>query len=158
MFAPAVALAFGMAGAAAQAADPVIEFYNANLDHYFVTISRRGGRRHRSWRGRTGLASHGPRLRAYADALSAPPDAVPVCRFYGNVADGGPNSHFYTADPLECAAVKRDPGWHFEGIAFHAMLPVGAPARPPRCRCCATATAASRKPTQSSLHHRRRPP
>ncbi|MBK7473473.1 MAG: hypothetical protein IPI73_25380 [Betaproteobacteria bacterium] len=39
MFAQAVALASGMAGAAAQAADPVIEFCNANLDHYFVTIS-----------------------------------------------------------------------------------------------------------------------
>jgi hypothetical protein len=50
----------------------------------------------------------------------------PVCRFYGNPAIGGngrrigPNSHFYTIEPAECEAVKRDPGWLYEGIAFHA--------------------------------------
>jgi hypothetical protein len=50
---------------------------------------------------------------------------VPVCRFYGTTALGpdgqrlGPNSHFYTADPDECAAVKNDVGWTYEGIVFH---------------------------------------
>lgn len=124
LFAPAVALAFGMAAASALAAEPVIEFYNANLDHYFVTISV--AEADGIDRGAAGPGWHRTArvFGAYADAHSAPPDAVPVCRFYGNVAHGGPNSHFYTADPLECAAVQRDPGWLFEGIAFHARLPV----------------------------------
>ena len=40
---------------------------------------------------------------------------MPVCRFYAK----GPNSHFYTAEAVECAAVKNDPGWTFEGIAYY---------------------------------------
>jgi hypothetical protein len=44
-----------------------------------------------------------------------------VCRFYGSITPG-PNSHFFTADPDECAAVKNDPGWHYEGIAFYVTL------------------------------------
>ena len=35
----------------------------------------------------------------------------------------GPNSHFYTADPAECAKVKTLPAWTFEGIAFYIPLP-----------------------------------
>jgi hypothetical protein len=31
--------------------------------------------------------------------------SVPVCRFYGSLSPG-PNSHFFTADPVECAALK----------------------------------------------------
>ena len=52
-----------------------------------------------------------------------------MCRFYGNPALGpdgrrlGPNSHFYTADAAECAAVKTDPGWLFEGVVFQAVAP-----------------------------------
>jgi uncharacterized protein (DUF1800 family) len=41
-----------------------------------------------------------------------------VCRFYGTPGSG-PNSHFYTADAAECEAVKKDPGWTFEGIAYY---------------------------------------
>ena len=44
---------------------------------------------------------------------------APVCRFYGAAA-GGPNSHFFTASPDECEAVKRAGGWYYEGIGFHA--------------------------------------
>ena len=46
--------------------------------------------------------------------------ARPVCRFYGT-RGVGPNSHFYTVDADECAAVKRDPGWTYEGTAFYVM-------------------------------------
>ncbi|MBK7470845.1 MAG: hypothetical protein IPI73_09710 [Betaproteobacteria bacterium] len=35
----------------------------------------------------------------------------------------GPNSHFYTADAAECAAVKTDPGWLFEGVVFQVVAP-----------------------------------
>ena len=30
----------------------------------------------------------------------------------------GPLSHFYTANPAECAALKANPAWVDEGIAF----------------------------------------
>ena len=45
---------------------------------------------------------------------------MPVCRFYAK----GPNSHFYTAEAVECAAVKNDPGWTFEGIAYYDVRPL----------------------------------
>jgi hypothetical protein len=35
----------------------------------------------------------------------------------------GPNSHFYTTDAVECAKVKADPFWTYEGIAFNAQPP-----------------------------------
>jgi uncharacterized protein (DUF1800 family) len=47
-----------------------------------------------------------------------------VCRFYGTPGKG-PNSHFYTASAAECAQVKNDPGWTYEGIAFF-VNPMGA--------------------------------
>jgi hypothetical protein len=58
-----------------------------------------------------------------------------VCRFYGNGAINpatgrifGPNSHFYTADPAECASLKSlfDPNaksWKFESNDFMTSLP-----------------------------------
>lgn len=57
----------------------------------------------------------------------------PVCRFYGSI-NPGPNSHFYTADPDECSALRRIesqtpatvPRWNYEETAFAAFLPVGA--------------------------------
>jgi Repeat of unknown function (DUF5648) len=122
-----------LATSAAPAAEPVIEFYNTILNHYFITIDANEA-------GAIDQGSAGPGWHrtarvfgAYADAANAPSDAAPVCRFYGNVAQGGPNSHFYTIDPAECAAVKLDPGWMYEGIAFHA--------RRPSAGACATGTA-----------------
>ncbi len=59
-----------------------------------------------------------------------------MCRFYGNPdlnpATGtrrGPNSHFYTIEAAECAAVKLDDGWRFESYDFNGwpIGPVGCP-------------------------------
>ena len=68
------------------------------------------------WR-RTGLG-----FRAYPVDSNAS-EASDVCRFFGT-PDLGPSAHFYTADAGECAAVKTNPRWMFEGIAFRAVLPV----------------------------------
>ena len=103
----------------AASATPVVEFYNAPLDHYFVTAyadeaaAIDGGASGPGWH-RTGRV-----FGAWLDPIAAPANAQAVCRFYGNQAQGGPNSHFYTADPDECAQVKLDPGWSYEGIAFY---------------------------------------
>jgi serine protease len=57
---------------------------------------------------------------------SAPSGAVPVCRFYGTPGVG-PNSHFYTIVPAECAQVQKDPGWTLETTqAFYVVPPIGA--------------------------------
>jgi hypothetical protein len=52
----------------------------------------------------------------------AGPGLFPVCRFY--TARFAPKSaHFFTAFPEECAALKANPDWTYEGIAFYARLP-----------------------------------
>ncbi len=111
----------------------VVEYYQDKLDHYFITsspdeIAALDAGAHGGWK-RTGQ-----RFQAWARGYDAPPSAVPVCRFYA----AGPNSHFYTGDARECDQLKQQekgeranaaaqgqsfPGWAFEGIAFHALVP-----------------------------------
>jgi hypothetical protein len=101
---------------AAAIIDGVVEFYNTGLNHFFLTAngveaaSIDAGGSGPGW-SRTGnvFKSGGPNA---------------VCRFYGVQAAGGPNGHFYTADPAECEQVKLDPGWHFESLDF-AITPAG---------------------------------
>ena len=60
--------------------------------------------------------------------------ATPVCRFYGSVTPG-PNSHFFTVDPAECAGLKAaqlvptpatNPQWNFEGNGFNTTVPLAS--------------------------------
>ena len=78
------------------------------LDHYFISADPAeiavldGGAFGGAWK-RTGST-----FPAW-DVNGAPGNTVPVCRFFGtdqyraNGSRIGPNSHFYTADPAECA-------------------------------------------------------
>lgn len=98
---------------------PVTEFVHEAMNHYFRTASEAEasgvdqGAAGAGWR-RTG---------DIFGAFDKPRTGTEgVCRFYGTPGRG-PNSHFYTANPAECLAVKQDPGWTFEGIAFHAFPP-----------------------------------
>ncbi len=79
---------------------PVVEYFNVSLGHFFLSAnpveidaldhSPPGG-----W-VRTGLGFH---------AFATPPlGAMPVCRFY--VPPGLGDSHYFSASPAECAAVK----------------------------------------------------
>src|SRR5207253_137199 len=102
-------------------AGSVVEYYEPELDNYFVTAD--------------------PAEQAFVDSGAVGPwqrtgnsfrtgGTNHVCRFYGNAnlnpATGrmyGPNSHFYTADPEECAAVKTQyspnaKSWKFESNDF----------------------------------------
>jgi hypothetical protein len=94
----------------------VVEFYNAGLDHYFITANPAEQAVVDSgvvgvWR-RTGNTFP-------AGGTSD------VCRFYGSLAPG-PNSHFFTANAAECADLKRlqtitpasQKRWNFEGNDF----------------------------------------
>ena len=114
----------------------VWEFYNPLIrngagtqgaGHYFMTADPveaaaiDGGIAGAGWE-RTGRV-----FRAWNTQASAPAGAAGVCRFYAS----GPNSHFYTADPGECAALRAanptnapGAGWAYEGIAFYTVLPV----------------------------------
>ena len=97
---------------------PIVEFYNTDLNHYFITADPNeaaaidAGAAGPGWT-RTGetFKSGGPNR---------------VCRFYGSPdidpATGsrrGPNSHVYTIERDECAAIKQDAGWHFESFDFN---------------------------------------
>jgi len=53
------------------------------------------------------------------------PLGLSACRFFGT-PPLGPNSHFFTVDPAECATVKSNSMWTYEGVAFSAELPINA--------------------------------
>jgi YVTN family beta-propeller protein len=82
----------------------VLEFYNAQIDHYFVTMSESeiadlDRHVHPGW-SRTGQ-----RFFAYPAGTSAG-TGHPVCRFYG-LPSAGLDSHFYSASSAECSDVAQ---------------------------------------------------
>ena len=110
---------------------PSIEFYNAALDHYFLSINTQEVDDldlgvHPGW-ARTGqmfsVFGNG------AASVAANVVADPACRFYIPPQHG--DSHFFSIDPAECIAiqnkVKTDPnysGYVYEtSEAFYATLP-----------------------------------
>jgi hypothetical protein len=95
------------------------EYRNRLLDHYFLSSSEDENRAIDSGAAGPGWERTGESFQ------SSVPDsyyrAKRVFRFY----NPGARSHFFTADPAECGALRnRDPGWRFEGDAFGASLPV----------------------------------
>ncbi len=45
----------------------------------------------------------------------------PTCRFFSN-AFAPKSTHVYTPFASECATLKADPNWQYEGIAFYVEL------------------------------------
>ncbi|HLW11330.1 MAG TPA: glycosyl hydrolase, partial [Casimicrobiaceae bacterium] len=92
-----VTACFAFAVNAPARAETVVEYYNATLDHYFITpladeIDALDSGHIVGWT-RTGLVF---------DASSSPGDGLAaVCRFYIPPAHG--DSHFFSALPAECA-------------------------------------------------------
>lgn len=113
-------------------ADPneadVFEFHNPDIDHYFITAAAAeaamldSGTPVAGWH-RTGLEF---KLRPAGSPLG-----LLACRFFGT-PPLGPNSHFYTIDADECAKVKANPSWTYEGVAFNADAPVAGTCAPDR--------------------------
>jgi hypothetical protein len=92
----------------------VVEFFYPPANHYFLTASTAeaalldaGG----LW-VRTGFHFH-----AWPAGNVLPGGGGFVCRFTGT-PDIGPNSHFYSASPAECASLRANPYWVYEGFAF----------------------------------------
>lgn len=48
---------------------------------------------------------------------------VSACRFYGG-KNGGPNTHFYSADDKECDALKKIAALNYEGQTFAVNMPM----------------------------------
>jgi Repeat of unknown function (DUF5648) len=107
--------------AQAHAADTVYEFYNTTLKHYFITVDAAEAAVIEGGGAGPGWSRTGKTFNVFKTQAAAPAGSVAVCRFYGNVAAGGPNSHFYTSELAECNAVKQDPGWKFERIEFYVQ-------------------------------------
>ena len=97
-----------------------VEFYNARLDHYFITTN--ADEVNRLDTGQTaGWVRTGFRFLAYDRPTAG---ANPVCRFYLRPEVG--DSHFYSADPAECAATAQRFGadWIEESASvFYIPLP-----------------------------------
>jgi subtilisin family serine protease len=104
----------------------VIEFYNTNLDHYFITASSSEAAAIDSGSAGPGWSRTGYTFKSGGN--------TPVCRFYGSQSPG-PNSHFYTVDSAECQGLKDqqiptgDPrkltikSWNFESLDFVSTPP-----------------------------------
>ncbi len=116
----------------------VVEYYNPQLDHYFVTGFPEEAAMLDTGVLVSGWRRTGTNLKGF---VSGSGEGFPVCRFFGTDryrADGsriGPDSHFYTADAAECEYVKTAwqsvaddgvsyPAWQFEGIAFDEQTPI----------------------------------
>ncbi len=96
----AMATLAATASAAAATVDS-IEFYNASLDHYFISslpteIAALDGGRFPGW-ARTGYS-----FKVFPTQADGGPTALPVCRFYIPPEHG--DSHFFSASASECAA------------------------------------------------------
>ena len=95
----------------------VIEFYNVNLDHYFITASAAEA-------AAIDSGSAGPGWSRTSGTFASGGN-VAVCRFFGSISPG-PNSHFYTGDVNECASLKSlqattpstQKRWNFESNDF----------------------------------------
>jgi serine protease len=104
----------------------VVEFYNASLDHYFITadvheIGDLDTGVHMGWT-RTGQT-----FNAYAIDSTGSTGRRPVCRIYGQPS-AGLDSHFYSASPDECfaTAVRFPYSWAIEADeVFELDLPDG---------------------------------
>lgn len=99
----------------------VVEFYNAALDHYFIT-----------WVGEeiakldAGIAIKGwvRTGKTFSTWISVQQGASPICRFY--IPPGLGDSHFFGRGTAECAATgAKNPSFTLEDAAFMYMtLPV----------------------------------
>ena len=109
-------------GAAPAGTVPVIEYYRADLDHYFITADPNEASfidvSLQSIFQRTGEIFY-----AWVDPVLAPMTALPMCRFY---AGGLINSHYFTANASECQFILNNYAgtWKIESFAaFYVVLP-----------------------------------
>jgi serine protease len=100
----------------------VIEYYRADLDHYFITADAAEINHYDTVLAgvfkRTGNVFY-----AYASAATAPANAQPVCRY---TAGGLINSEFFSASAADCAALSRNKAWAQQTAAAFWIAPANA--------------------------------
>lgn len=97
-----------------------VEFHHAAFDHYFVTSS--GSEIAMLDAGTfAGWARTGDSFAVYGLGTVG---TAATCRFF-STAFGSRSSHFYTPVASECATVRGNPDWQFEGEVFGMTLPAG---------------------------------
>lgn len=108
--------------------EAVVEFYNVDLGHYFLTVDPadvsaiEAGHAGPGW-VKTGLAFSAYHQPLAADTYCSGDCGVPVTRFYGTPGLG-PNSHFFTASQAEVDALRPPgTGWSLEHVAFSIPVP-----------------------------------
>lgn len=97
-----------------------IGYYHAQFDHYFFTanvdeIQKLDNGTFQGW-ARTGRI-----FGVWTEDIGG---VAEVCRFF-STSFGLKSSHFYTPFPDECAIVKTNPNWQYEGIVAYLALPDG---------------------------------
>jgi hypothetical protein len=130
--ATAAVLVMPSAASPAPTVVPVVEFYHAALDHYFITanpdeMAKLDNGTFSGW------ARTGETFNVYAPGSAGNIARRPVCREYGNPIYGL-DSHFYSASPDECFAslVTTGGAWILEASeVFQMDLPTTAGACPP---------------------------
>ena len=101
---------------------PVVEFYNTNLDHYFIAADANEAASIDKGSAGAGWIRTGNSFNSGGN--------ITVCRFYGSLSPG-PNSHFYTVDVGECNFLKglqastpaTQKRWNFESLDFVSTPP-----------------------------------
>lgn len=115
---------------------PMIEYYHAGLDHYFMTLENEESRALDANVATWGWVRTGRTFGAWL--AGNPSGATDLCRFYGTNQVIGPNSHFFAVKGPECdgllvlaAQTPLDQrAWRLEGYAASvtAVASAGCPA------------------------------
>jgi len=93
------------------------QYFHPQFEHYFMTSDQ-------AEMAALDAGSIGGWFRTgtfYQMETEATAGLVSVCRFFSTL--GGKATHFFTAFADECALVRSNPHWTFEGVAFYAQLP-----------------------------------
>lgn len=99
---------------------PAIEYFHSGVGHYFTTSSVDEVAKLDAG----AFAGWVPTGQSFNVHPAGTPGQVSVCRFF-SVSFGLRGSHFYTPLAGECATVKQNPTWIFEGEVFSVLLPEG---------------------------------
>ena len=110
---------------------PVIEYFNVRLSHYFLAINPgemaaiEAGSAGPGW-VRTGFSFDAYPVPVPSGSYCPGDCGTAVSRFYGTPGLG-PDSHFYTANPIEAQFLQRaGSGWSFEHLEFSIPVPDAA--------------------------------
>ncbi len=100
--------------------EDVVEYYNASLDHYFMTAYPNEIAILDAGTPIAGWTRTGREFKAWPITST---QGSPVCRYFGKPGVG-PDTHFYSAYANECAILATDPQWIFEGHVMKTDVPV----------------------------------